>query len=58
MFPNGTVSISSIKYVDVRFQNRLCLTSLQNNPLLHILCQPLVFYELKTLLMQTVRRQI
>ena len=40
------------------FRNLLCLTKLQNNPLLHTWSQPLVFYELKTLLVRNVRWQI
>ena len=40
------------------FRKKICLKTLQNNPLADTLCQPFMFYKLKTLLVHNVRQQI
>ena len=58
MFPNGTVSLTSFKCVDVMFRSLFCLIALQNNSPPDTWCQPFVIYKLKTLHVRNVRRQI
>ena len=50
IFPNETVSLTSVRCVDVMYQCFLCLATFQNNLLADAFCQPFVFYRLKTLL--------